>query len=91
MPFFSLAAFMIFLFITVFTSVIMMWPVWCIFYIYQHLALEGGPKQTRLGYSPLTKSKGRRTSGGKTRKTFISLRPTLGTQWTSISKMSSKC
>ena len=29
---------------------------------------SGGPQQTRLGPSPLTKSKGRETNGGKTRK-----------------------
>ena len=44
------------------------------------------PKQSRLGHLPLTKSKGRETSGGETGKEFISVRPTLGTQLTDVSK-----
>lgn len=44
-----------------------------------------GPKQTSFSPSVLTKSKGRETSGGKTRKDFISVRPTQGRQQTSVS------
>lgn len=43
----------------------------------EHLA-PGVPKKTRSGHSPLTKSKGRETSGGETR--------TLGRRWTDVSK-----
>ena len=39
---------------------------------------------------PLTKTKGQETTGGKTREEFISGRPTLGRQQTSVSKTVSK-
>lgn len=51
---------------------------------------SGGPKQIRLGYSPITKHKGREMSSSGTRKTFISVRPTLRRQLTSVSKTVSK-
>ena len=41
----------------------------------------------RLGHLLLIKSKGRETRGGETTKEFISVGPTLGRQWTNISKM----
>lgn len=46
---------------------------------------SGAPPQTRFGHSPLTKSKGRATTGGETRKEFVSVRPTPARQRTSVS------
>ena len=57
--------------------------------VQEHLAL-GGPKEIRSGHLPLTKSTGREPRGGETRKGFISVRPELGRQWTSVSKTVSK-
>lgn len=48
------------------------------------------PKQTSCGHWPLTKPKGRETSGGEIRNKCISVRPTLRRQWTSVSKAVSK-
>ena len=45
-----------------------------------------GVQQTTSGHWPLTKSKGRETSGGETRKEFISGRPIPGRHRTSVSK-----
>lgn len=44
------------------------------------------PKQTSSGHLPQIKSEGKERRGGDTRKGFVSLRPTLGIQWTNISK-----
>lgn len=43
-------------------------------------------RSTGFGHSSLTKSKGRKTSSGETRMQFVSVRPPLGVQQTSISK-----
>ena len=40
----------------------------------------GGSKQNRFGHVLLTKSKGKRMSGGEIRKGVISVRPMLGRQ-----------
>lgn len=50
----------------------------------------GGPKQSRIGQSQLTKSKGREVCGGEASKEFISERATLGRQRTNISETVSK-
>lgn len=50
----------------------------------------GGPKHTRVGHSPLIKSKGKERRGGQTRKGFTSGRPTPEGHQTNISKMASK-
>lgn len=49
-----------------------------------------GPKQIGLGHLPLIKPKGREMSGVKTRKGFISVRPSQGIEQTSVSKTVSK-
>lgn len=55
----------------------------------EYLAL-GGPKQTRFRSSLLTESKGRGTSGGATRKEFVSVRPTPGSRQTNVLKIAAK-
>jgi len=57
--------------------------------VQEHLA-SGVPNRPASTTHRSQKSKGRGMSGGETRKKFISLRPTLGRQWTSISKTVSK-
>ena len=52
---------------------------------------SGGPRHTRFGHSPLTRSKGKETRGGETRKGFTSVRPTPEGHQTNISKTASKC
>ena len=54
-----------------------------------HLA-SGVPNRPGSAHLPLTKSKGRESSGGNTRKEFISVRPTLGRQLASVPKAVSK-
>ena len=51
----------------------------------------GVPKYTGFRCSPVTKSKGRETSGDETGKEFLSVRPTPGRQRTSSRRLSPKC
>lgn len=51
----------------------------------------GGPQETRLSHSLLTKSRGREMSGGDTRKEFSSLSPTQESSGLVAQRLSPKC